>query len=1703
MNSHGRHNPPRKAASTHDAIALAWLLPALRQMCVVWQQGGTLPAEADTGSLQQAEGAASVASGAQIAQMPLELLQQAQQILQMQGLQPGARLLEAMGGAAALPHTQELLSEASQALEGYLHAALDEPEAAAGSLFPVYQKLSAVLGLKKTHPADLWSAGMPEQLKTLDFLEDLRPYAPQQTTASLEQAVLAMMKSPSAQSAGVLRDVCARHCMQAQPPAQAVWLVATAVWEAVAQGWLAPDLWVKRLASQLLMHHKQQPVSEAWPQPQVREMLFFCALAQNRAPADAQEVAAFWHAVSTQWQLQAVAPGSYARGLRHCDGAELVAVQAQVEAAAQAWSAWVGGDNPHPQQLQEALTQVATVLASHWPESERLQAALQQLADVAANAPGDAQVDVPVGVAVATVLLVMEAVLAQPDTALRRSALRANALAAVVEELMQGQAMPAWPEWASPLYRQWHEASSVVAVVQELQHLRWDVEQRIEQSVQAPDALGADWAQDIRAMLQPLVHTLWVLDLEEAAHALMQVQAQLDAVMHQTPLERTDTLLQMAQQLVAVSWQFECLLLLPMQPPQTLRSAVPVAVPEAPATQAQAETAQGGEETQGALSDHEIPALQPDVQPFLAHDLRGSLQAPSDWQLAEDAVQRMVQNRVEQEGGAGKDTESAPTLATTRVVAELRLPQPLLDVFQGEAEQGSAQLMQHLQAWALQGDKAQAQAAAHVAHSLVGCASAIGFEDVSALARAIEDALLHVHRRPPVLMEPVVMVLLAGGNEFRRLIQQFAQGVLPPPQPQILQALQDICHADAVVPGILQDETGTWEPQSADGKEEAIDWASPQEQVLEAQLPVMPVQESGALAPSFAAALEALDPPQVPEPAAAESPAQAAPAATELPEPELEGVDALDPDLFPIFEEEAAELLPAIGSALRAWAAAPAQASERQSALRALHTLKGSARLAGAMRLGEMAHRLESQIETLSPQCAQPEVEIEPLLLRVDALQHYFEQLRGAHKQSPDAYVLVHSQEKSEVVPMPASQSDAWALWTRSVRDGMGGQVLPEWNVAAGAQAASGLTARTATGPSVRVRAALLDRLINEAGEVLIARARLDARMGVLKNALHDLGGDLDRLRQQLRDLEVQSESQMQSRLTYSKDVGGEFDPLEFDRFTRVQELTRMMAESVNDVATLQRQLQREVVGAEDDLVAQGRQAKALQRDLLRTRMVELDSVSERLYAVVRSGAYEAGKQVRLEMTGGSIEMDRGVLERMLPAFEHLLRNCVVHGIEAPEVREASGKPAQGLIEVQVQQEGNDVAVVIRDDGAGLHVERIRAKALSLELVQPDEVVDEARAAQLIFMPGFSTATEVTGLSGRGIGMDVLRNEVHALGGRIETQSITGQGTAFRVVLPLTTAVTQVVMVRMGSFTAAVPANMVETVQRLDASALQAAYDARAVAHEGRQVPLYWGGAIWQQSAHSTELGRNHAAAAPADPDGMPTAWPVLILRSAAQRIAVHVDELLGQQEVVVKHLGPQMAQLPGLTGMSVLPSGAVALIYNPVALTAVYGAQIQALSQGQAGDAQWGGVALAPSVADAEAPLVMVVDDSITVRRVTQRLLQRAGYRVLLAADGVQALEKLAQHQPALVLTDIEMPQMDGLTLVRHLREDARWQALPVIVITSRTADKHRAVAQAMGVNHYLGKPYRDEELMGLVQHYAALQHPHKASDAPTPEAA
>ena len=458
-------------------------------------------------------------------------------------------------------------------------------------------------------------------------------------------------------------------------------------------------------------------------------------------------------------------------------------------------------------------------------------------------------------------------------------------------------------------------------------------------------------------------------------------------------------------------------------------------------------------------------------------------------------------------------------------------------------------------------------------------------------------------------------------------------------------------------------------------------------------------------------------------------------------------------------------------------------------------------------------------------------------------------------------------------------------------------------------------------------------------------------------------------------------------------------------------------------------------------------------------RMVSFNSITDRLYRVVRQTGKELNKRANLELQGAHVELDRSVLEKMVAPFEHLLRNSIVHGLETDEQRVKIGKLPIGEIRLSVHQEGNEVVFEFSDDGAGLDFAKLQDKAIASGLLQKGEEVSDDQLAQLIFTPGLSTAADITEIAGRGIGMDVVRSEISGLGGRIEVSSKRGEGTQFLIHLPLTLAVTKVLMVRSGDVVYAIPSTLVEQVRQVKPAEMEALHQARQIEWQDNTYPLhYLPHLLGDMEVVQENQLRNM----------------VLLLRSGTQRIALNVDELLGNQEAMVKNIGPQLARLPGIAGATVMGDGKVVLILNPVQFA-------QRIGGGRA----------SPSVVDKPlntAPLIMVVDDSLTVRKITSRILSRAGYQVMTATDGVDALEKMEEFTPDVMILDIEMPRMDGFALVRELRRVPRTENLPIIMITSRTADKHREYAMQLGVNTYLGKPYQEDELLQNIADFVAV---------------
>ncbi|MFZ2509110.1 MAG: response regulator, partial [Steroidobacteraceae bacterium] len=595
-------------------------------------------------------------------------------------------------------------------------------------------------------------------------------------------------------------------------------------------------------------------------------------------------------------------------------------------------------------------------------------------------------------------------------------------------------------------------------------------------------------------------------------------------------------------------------------------------------------------------------------------------------------------------------------------------------------------------------------------------------------------------------------------------------------------------------------------------------------------------------------------------------------------------------------------------------------------------------------------------------------------------------------------------------------------------------------------------------GDMARVDAELLDNMLNAAGEVSIFRARLEQHLASVDFNLAELGRVVQRLKDQLRKLEIETEAQILHRHMDRGMRREDFDPLELDQYSSIQQYSRALAETSSDVASVQNLLATQTREAQNLLTQQGRIVSELQGGLMRTRMVPFQRHVQRLTRIVRQAATEMGKKAELQVGGASGELDRQVLERMLPPFEHMLRNAVVHGVEMPAERVAAGKSETGLIEMTLRREGSEVVIVVADDGAGVNLKAVRDRAVALGLMTPKQGLSDEQALQLILEPGVSTAGKVTQSAGRGVGMDVVATEIKKLGGSLYTETESGKGTRFTVRLPFTLAISQALIVCVGEEVFALPLPTVEGVVRVPR--------AEVLRHLAEDTASYdYGGQKYRFQHLAVFVGGTPATMPEQD-----AAMPVILVRAGEHSTAVVTDEMIGSREIVVKSVGPQISGIRGISGATILGDGRICVILDIGALVR----------------SEWRKRPIPePRVASQvdRRVFALVVDDSITVRRVTQRLLERNGMRVITAKDGLDAISVLQDEIPDVILLDIEMPRMDGYEVASHVRNDPRLKDIPIVMITSRVGEKHRARAIELGVNEYLGKPYQEGQLLQAIE--------------------
>jgi chemosensory pili system protein ChpA (sensor histidine kinase/response regulator) len=1035
----------------------------------------------------------------------------------------------------------------------------------------------------------------------------------------------------------------------------------------------------------------------------------------------------------------------------------------------------------------------------------------------------------------------------------------------------------------------------------------------------------------------------------------------------------------------------------------------------------------------------------------LGHELQASASTAPDWSVESGA-----------EIPTAGDESGEPD--DMRQIGPLEISHGLYSIFLTEADECIRVLAHEIAEWRYEPEREVGTNLLRRSHSLSGISKTVGLAPVVAIVDPLDDLLRTLAARAAshqsTLTAAQFDTLERVIDRVRGMLHQFAAGIYPDEAPFEAGAIEDVVSVVRAASSLHLDATPMTfaPPESAPSAAvDAEELPLPAFDALD-ELPEATAQPEVDLSSLDGFSIEFSDATASGEEAGATSAEQdsddAEPAAASAVR------DELDPDLLEVFLTEAADQLPSLATNLRGLAANPNDQELARDLMRKLHTVKGSARMAGAMRLGELVHEMETRMEAAMQLADVPPIIIDELHSQYDRAMALYDELQ--HPGAGAAAPAVEPPPLAPVIELAAARAES-----RSEP-----REVPPTEISATLPAAAAAPAVN----FIRVRSEILDKLVDQAGEVSIARAKLENEVGTIKTSLGDLTENIQRLRAQLREVEIQADAQIQARGDKLSRESADFDPLEFDRYTRLQELTRMLAESVEDVAMVQSNMLKGLQSADTDLTSQSRLTRDLQQQLMRVRLVPFSNVSERLYRVARQAAKELDKRVNLDLRGATTEIDRGVLDKMAGPFEHLIRNAIVHGLETPAERRAAGKPETGELVVDVRQEGNEIIVVISDDGAGLNLERIQQRAVERELIAPDQELGERELMELIFQPGFTTVAEVTELAGRGVGMDVVRAELASFGGRVAVASETGRGTRFTLYLPMTLAVAQVVLVTIAGRRYAIPAGMVEQVRRYRPATLLS-----ALADGIIEIPPIGAVVLRPLTQLVGEETSPHLA----------KQTPVVLLRSGDDRLAIAVDDISSNQEVVVKSVGVQVARLAGILGATILGNGEIVLIINPVQLImrapeppAVFDVAPDARDEAAAAQKK---IDHATHLSTLNVPVIMVVDDSLTVRRVTQRLLERQGYQVLLAKDGVDALRQLQDTRPDVMLVDIEMPKMDGYDLTRNVRGTPSTANIPILMITSRTAEKHRSMAFELGVNEYLGKPYQEEELLKLVKQYLA----------------
>ncbi|MCU4439152.1 Hpt domain-containing protein [Acinetobacter lwoffii] len=965
----------------------------------------------------------------------------------------------------------------------------------------------------------------------------------------------------------------------------------------------------------------------------------------------------------------------------------------------------------------------------------------------------------------------------------------------------------------------------------------------------------------------------------------------------------------------------------------------------------------------------------------------------------------------------------------------------LLSIFLEEADELLAGIDEDLNTWSKkQDDTTSLNNLMRHLHTLKGGANMIAASHIGLIAHELESIYERVIRQQIAVTPALIQIIRLVQDNVSDRIQSIREDGIDYPAPEAIAILQNI---QALVSGQAVAAAESANAVVKVAEVEATSIPKPQlEESATTEQPATDLAEAEEL-------LEILESPE----------------ATEDTPVERSEEDELKSIVEESFLEESEEILANAEKLLNQWFDQRSDRSLLLQLQRAAHSIKGGARMIDVEEVASIAYELETTFEQFAvyqfnSNAYDGLLQKTLVWLRQAIFQrdyNGFDQLHSSLKKI--AYVDVTAQ-----LPERLAKTDNMVVSTDfGFVEGDGTeppQMMGEW-------ANSGTS--DSNNEMIRISADLVEKMIDLSGENSINRSRIEMDLGQLGNTLNEMELAIKRLADQLRRMEGELESQIIAKHGSENSRYADFDPLEMDQYSSLNQLSKSLAESASDLVDFKSTLADKVRETEGLLLQQSRIQAEIQESLMRTRLVPFDRMLPRLQRIVRQTSTTLNRPAELIVQNTEGELDRNILERLVTPFEHMLRNAIDHGLEDTADRIALNKPEVGSIVLNISRQGTDVIVSFSDDGKGIDAEKIREKALSLDLIKADQVIDQEEILQFIFHPGFSTAKAVTQISGRGVGLDVVQSEIKSLGGHVSVSSELGKGTVFTIRVPTTVAVSDALMVKVGDQQYAISLAQIDRIVRIAPTTLESYFNSK-------DDYFKIDGANYKLRYLSEFVGNQPIPRL----NNVGHSLPVLLIKgNSGQTIALLVDQLVGSRaQIVVKPIGQQFANVGVVAGATILGDGQVCLILDGQNVAR----QIQATQRVKQLNDQRDG-----SRNSNARRLVMIVDDSVTVRKVTSRLLERQGYDIVTAKDGVDAIEQLENVRPDLMLLDIEMPRMDGFEVTNLVRHHDIHRDLPIIMITSRTGEKHRERAFSLGVTHYMGKPFQEAELLANIQQLIA----------------